>query len=566
MIRSTRQPSSSARVPGAAYLPLLPALAELPRGQGGTPLPAGLRRRLEGLYGADFSGVQIHLRPEVQAAGALALTRGLDIYFAPGRYDPATPRGLELLGHELTHVMQQCTGRVGTPPGDAGAIVLDAALEAEADRMGRLAARALGGQTPTPAFVPPPAGPRLLPPVRDRLQPVLNVTYWDLGENKQLNEIVMVGSHDAGISGDAADNVKTQDLNIFDQAEAGVRYFDLRVAAFAGPTLPSGLKTAELKSYHAGGGLKTSATKERLVSDVGRQEEIKQTKFRLGAGGWYGDVGLGLTAMLAQARRFVQANTTEFLILRFDKCSNWALIAEACQNVLGANRDCRYTDEGNLNTKTLRDLRGKVIVLFMEDGWNSMDPLAKSPGSGILPVKNLQKGGQYDPSYNGLQYYGKGGTKLSNLRGDKIAENLETQDGYILTAVAACEPEVMGMVYWTTTGLLESIQERNNLMWSNENKARLRQLWKQGLKDAILQRTIKLGLSQIPRYVTGHLLKVFMPNIVMIDFVDNGKCDFIYDLNALPASEIAQLLAESQQGAQQQGAQQAGPDGNGSGG
>ena len=116
MIRSTRQPCSSAAVPGAAYVPVPPALAELPRGQGGAPLPAGLRRRLEGLFGVDFSGVQIHHRPEVQAAGALALTRGLDIYFAPGRDDPARPHGLELLGHELTHVVQQCTGRVGTPP------------------------------------------------------------------------------------------------------------------------------------------------------------------------------------------------------------------------------------------------------------------------------------------------------------------------------------------------------------------------------------------------------------------------------------------------------------------
>ena len=35
-----------------------------------------------------------------------------DIYFAPGRYQPHDSAGLELLGHELTHVVQQAQGRV----------------------------------------------------------------------------------------------------------------------------------------------------------------------------------------------------------------------------------------------------------------------------------------------------------------------------------------------------------------------------------------------------------------------------------------------------------------------
>ncbi len=54
--------------------------------------------------------------------------------------------------------------------------------------------------------------------------------YIELGPDKQLNEIVFAGSHDAGISGGGS-NAKTQSLDILGQAQAGVRFFDVRVAA-----------------------------------------------------------------------------------------------------------------------------------------------------------------------------------------------------------------------------------------------------------------------------------------------------------------------------------------------
>ncbi|HET9627074.1 MAG TPA: DUF4157 domain-containing protein [Kofleriaceae bacterium] len=69
--------------------------------------------------------------------GALAFTLGEAVYFAPGLYDPTTREGLELLGHELTHVVQQRDGRVTSPYVRGVTIVQDPALEAEADAMGR---------------------------------------------------------------------------------------------------------------------------------------------------------------------------------------------------------------------------------------------------------------------------------------------------------------------------------------------------------------------------------------------------------------------------------------------
>jgi hypothetical protein len=60
---------------------------------------------------------------------------GETLYFAPGRYESTTRQGMALLGHELTHVVQQRSGRVVNPYGRGIAIVQDPELEAEADVM-----------------------------------------------------------------------------------------------------------------------------------------------------------------------------------------------------------------------------------------------------------------------------------------------------------------------------------------------------------------------------------------------------------------------------------------------
>ena len=60
------------------------------------------------------------------------------------------------------------------------------------------------------------------------------ITYYELGPDKQLNEIVVAGSHDAGITSGGG-NVRTQALEIGDQAKAGLRVFDLLIAATTVP-------------------------------------------------------------------------------------------------------------------------------------------------------------------------------------------------------------------------------------------------------------------------------------------------------------------------------------------
>lgn len=107
----------------------------------GQRMPDDVQRKMERAFGADFSAVRIHEGPQAPAMGARAFAQGTDLHFAPGTYDPHSEAGQELLGHELTHVVQQGAGRV-TAQGKGG-INADASLEAEADAAGARAARGL---------------------------------------------------------------------------------------------------------------------------------------------------------------------------------------------------------------------------------------------------------------------------------------------------------------------------------------------------------------------------------------------------------------------------------------
>jgi hypothetical protein len=138
---------------------------------GGRPLPDAVRGKMEAALGANFADVRVYVGPQAERIGAIAFTVGSDIYFAPGRFQPDTMHGQQLLGHELAHVVQQRAGRVRNPLGTGLAVVQDTALEAEADRLGQRAAahRVAPGanQTSRPAqrrsvgIAPPTsAGPR----------------------------------------------------------------------------------------------------------------------------------------------------------------------------------------------------------------------------------------------------------------------------------------------------------------------------------------------------------------------------------------------------------------------
>jgi hypothetical protein len=113
----------------------LPSSISLPT-HGGQPIPETVRRQMEAHFKTDFSAVRVHVGAHVTSLGALAFTLGDSIHFAPGHYQPESSRGQQLLGHELTHVVQQRAGRVRNPFNSGLVVVQDGALEAEAERMG----------------------------------------------------------------------------------------------------------------------------------------------------------------------------------------------------------------------------------------------------------------------------------------------------------------------------------------------------------------------------------------------------------------------------------------------
>lgn len=105
----------------------------------GHPLDSGTRAFFEPRFGHDFSEVRVHTDAKAaqsaHAVSALAYTVGRDVVFGGGRYAPDTRGGRSLIGHELTHVVQQ---RGAPSPSSRDQLTVDAPdsmLEREAHRI-----------------------------------------------------------------------------------------------------------------------------------------------------------------------------------------------------------------------------------------------------------------------------------------------------------------------------------------------------------------------------------------------------------------------------------------------
>ena len=138
---------------------------------GGQPLPAAVRQKMESFFSTSFEDVRVHVGPHAPAIGALAFTQGTHIHFAPGQYNPSSPQGQQILGHELTHVVQQRAGRVRNPFGSGVAVVQDVALEAEAERLGRRAAAQAQPAQPCVSPVRPQPTRTAVQPLKPRTPP-----------------------------------------------------------------------------------------------------------------------------------------------------------------------------------------------------------------------------------------------------------------------------------------------------------------------------------------------------------------------------------------------------------
>jgi len=94
----------------SAVMPKLSDHIQSLRGAG-RPLSVATRAYFEPRFGFDFSQVRVHTGEQARAAAealnAHAFTVGQNVAFGAGMYAPETRQGKRLLGHELTHVVQQ---------------------------------------------------------------------------------------------------------------------------------------------------------------------------------------------------------------------------------------------------------------------------------------------------------------------------------------------------------------------------------------------------------------------------------------------------------------------------
>jgi hypothetical protein len=115
----------------------------IPSESPGQPLDQHTREFMELRFGTNFSNVRIHTdnraSESAEALSSDAYTVGRDIYFASGKYTPASVEGQHLLAHELRHTMQQTDGsspaRKPSPQNGGAALpAADEQLERDAEQ------------------------------------------------------------------------------------------------------------------------------------------------------------------------------------------------------------------------------------------------------------------------------------------------------------------------------------------------------------------------------------------------------------------------------------------------
>lgn len=104
-------------------------------------LPDFLRQKMEWFFGTSFADVRLHIDQTATKWGAKAFTVGSHVFISPEHYRPTTAQGQRILGHELTHVVQQRRQIVSGLESRRPILILgNEELEQEADDLGDLVA------------------------------------------------------------------------------------------------------------------------------------------------------------------------------------------------------------------------------------------------------------------------------------------------------------------------------------------------------------------------------------------------------------------------------------------
>lgn len=77
----------------------------------GKRLPNHVRHELESIHNTDLSRVRVHEGHEATHLNSDAVTTGQDIFFAPGKFQPNTDTGRELIDNQIETVVQHQFGQ-----------------------------------------------------------------------------------------------------------------------------------------------------------------------------------------------------------------------------------------------------------------------------------------------------------------------------------------------------------------------------------------------------------------------------------------------------------------------
>lgn len=179
----------------------------------GAPLDDDTRTEMEGALGHDLSDVRVHTDSTAhelnESVSARAFTTGSDVFFKQGTYDPGSSSGRELLGHELTHVVQQREGTSGLAAGEVSHPA-DAA-EQHAEAVGRTLAD--GAATPAATSAPGGAQASVAREADEELEePVAGA--WEAGgiqrqDDEELEE-PMAGAWEPGVQREAEEELEEE--------------------------------------------------------------------------------------------------------------------------------------------------------------------------------------------------------------------------------------------------------------------------------------------------------------------------------------------------------------------
>jgi len=301
-------------------------------------------------------------------------------------------------------------------------------------------------------------------------------------DDPQLINMVLPASHDAGVYGDSLSRVaapkryaRCQGSNIYNQAFAGSRVFDVRVFL-------KRVKDEKGKSV-------VQPTMGHFAMEKFKWPKIGKSTGALGA---YG--GSFMTAV-KDAVAYVKTYPSEFLILRISHtyCPEHVGAALDDFRSIGNNANYIYNKSGNIALCSLDDLRGKVIMVFASEFHKGF-----TAQNGYLPMYKYEAG---SPVANGLCFCGTYKSKKEMKDVLKTAQTAaDEHHGH--------RADHLHWVYWQQTGGNVSSNTRS--------------------KDGA---HAKLGDFITEIKAKSSMNRWTLPNVIGHDFVNEQTCRQIIELN-----------------------------------